>query len=255
MSVENRTKKKVVITGGASGIGLDIAALLLARGWEVHLIDLKSDNLKQACDHLELPHDNAHIADVSEEAAITAIFDSITAGGPLAALVNSAGIGADKLMVDTEVADFRRMFDVNLIGTFLPARAAARHWLASGLPGAIVNVSSVSGIMGSKGRSAYGASKAAVNQFTRILATELGPKGIRVNAVAPGAIDTPLSRAVHTDDVRRQWEVRIPLARYGTVREIAGTVAFLISDEASYVNGQILAVDGGFSSAGLMVEP
>ncbi|ACI59469.1 short-chain dehydrogenase/reductase SDR (plasmid) [Rhizobium leguminosarum bv. trifolii WSM2304] len=255
MPTENIDKKKVVVTGGASGIGMDIAALLLSRDWEVHLIDLKLENLQLACDILGLSHGNAHVADVSDEQAIGTIFETLTRTGPLSALVNSAGIGVDKLVVDTDVADFRRMFDVNLVGTFLPARAAARHWLASGLPGAIVNVSSVSGILGSKGRGAYGASKAAVNQLTRIFATELGPKGIRVNAVAPGAIETPLSRAVHTEDVRRQWKVRIPLARYGSVREIAVTVAFLISDEASYINGQILAVDGGFSSAGLMVEP
>lgn len=246
-------KRKVLVTGGASGIGQDIGALLHSQGWQVHLVDLNSDLLLKARETIGLSQDQIHVADVSDEGAINAIVERIVTDGPIAALVNSAGVAIDKPLIETEVTDFKRMIDINLIGTFVATRAAARHWIRSDLPGAVVNISSVSGIMGSRGRSAYGASKGAINQLTRILATELGPKKIRVNTVAPGAIDTPLSRAVHTEDVRNQWNERIPMARYGTVREVASTVAFLISDEASYVNGQLLAVDGGFCTAGLMV--
>lgn len=245
------TVKSVVVTGGASGIGLDIGGVLAARGWQVHLVDLKADALKNACDQLGVPRGQAHEASVTDETAMEAIISKAASEAPLGAVVNSAGIAMDKAAVETSVEDFRRIFDVNLTGTFITARAAAGHWLATGRPGAIVNISSVSGIVGNKGRVAYGSSKAAVNHLTRILSTELGGSGIRVNAVAPGAIDTPLSRMVHTDDVRKQWHERIPQARYGTVREIANTVAFLVSDEASYINGQVLAVDGGFTSAGL----
>lgn len=244
-------EKSVLVTGGASGIGLEVVEVLIERGWQVHLMDLNADALAEACERLGIPHERAHLVSVTDEAAVETVIAKVASSAPLGSVVNSAGIAMDRPAVDTSIDDFRRTIDVNLIGTFIIARAAARYWLASGLSGAIVNVSSVSGILGSKGRTAYGSSKAAVNFLTKVLSTELGGSGIRVNAVAPGAIDTPLSRAVHTDGDRRQWNERIPQGRFGTVREIADTVAFLISDQASYINGQILAVDGGFSSAGL----
>jgi 3-oxoacyl-[acyl-carrier protein] reductase len=246
--------RSVVVTGGGSGIGLDIAELLHERGWQVHLLDLNQEALQAACARLAIPAERGHAASVTDEAAVELIVQKVAASAPLGAVVNSAGIGQDKPAVDMSVEEFRRIVDVNLTGTFIPSRAAARHWLAEGKPGAIVNISSVSGIMGSKGRAAYGASKAAVSHLTRILCTELGSHNIRVNAVAPGAVNTPLTELHHTPDVRQQWRERIPQARYGTTREIAHAVAFLVSDEASYINGQVLAVDGGFVSAGLMVR-
>ena len=244
--------RSVVVTGGASGIGLDIAQVLHARGWQVHLLDLSQDALHAACDTIGIPYDQAHQASVTDEDAVEAAVQKAAASAPLGAVVNSAGIGQDRPAVEMSVEEFRRIVDVNLTGTFIVARSAARHWLANKLPGAIVNISSVSGILGSKGRAAYGSSKAAVSHLTRILCTELGGDHIRINAVAPGAVNTPLTDAVHTSDVRQQWHERIPQARYGTTREIANAVAFLVSDEASYINGQTLAVDGGFSTAGLM---
>lgn len=247
--------KSVVVTGGGSGIGLEIAEVLNDRHWEVHLVDLNAEVLAKACGKIGVPRDRGHALSVTDEMAMESLLSEVNERAPLGAIVNSAGIAIDKPAVDTSVEDFRRIVDVNLTGTFIGSRAAARLWLRVGTPGVIVNISSVSGIVGSKGRSAYGSSKGAVNQLTKTLASELGHNGIRVNAVAPGAIDTPLSRAVHTDDVRRQWNERIPLERYGTVREVAHTVAFLVSEEASYINGQILAVDGGFVSAGLVNRP
>lgn len=243
--------KCAVITGGASGIGLETAVVLKEQGWTVYLLDRNADALADACKELGVDAKHAIACSVTDEAEIDAAIAGIAASSNLAAIVNSAGIGMDKPAVDTSVEEFRRIVDINLTGTFIVARAAARHWIATETPGAIVNISSVSGMIGNKGRSAYGSSKGAVNMLTAILATELGQQNIRVNAVAPGAVDTPLSRAVHTDDVRAQWHERIPQRRYGTAREIASTVAFLVSDEASYINGQVIAVDGGFVTSGL----
>ncbi|MFQ6183685.1 SDR family NAD(P)-dependent oxidoreductase [Sinorhizobium meliloti] len=246
--------KSVLVTGGASGIGLEIARLLNGRGWRVYLVDRNADALADACRAIPIDPAQAIACSVTDEKEVASAIETAAARAPLRAVINSAGIAIDRPAVETSVDDFRRILDVNLTGTFIVCREAARHWLATATPGAIVNISSVSGIIGNKGRAAYGASKGAVNLLTYILATELGQDGIRVNAIAPGAIDTPLSRAVHTDDVRAQWHERIPQRRYGSSREIAASAAFLISEEASYINGQVLAVDGGFVNAGLTLK-
>ncbi|GCA51752.1 glucose 1-dehydrogenase 4 [Sinorhizobium sp. KGO-5] len=246
--------KSVLVTGGASGIGLEIARLLNGRGWRVYLVDRNADALADACRAIPIDPAQAIACSVTDEKEVASAIETAAARAPLRAVINSAGIAIDRPAVETSVDDFRRILDVNLTGTFIVCREAARHWLATATPGAIVNISSVSGIIGNKGRAAYGASKGAVNLLTYILATELGQDGIRVNAIAPGAIDTPLSRAVHTDDVRAQWHERIPQRRYGSSREIAASAAFLISEEASHINGQVLAVDGGFVNAGLTLK-
>ncbi|MGK9199048.1 SDR family oxidoreductase [Sinorhizobium meliloti] len=246
--------KSVLVTGGASGIGLEIARLLNDRGWRVYLVDRNADALADACRAIPIDPAQAIACSVTDEKEVASAIETAAARAPLRAVINSAGIAIDRPAVETSVDDFRRILDVNLTGTFIVCREAARHWLTTATPGAIVNISSVSGLVGNKGRAAYGASKGAVNLLTYILATELGQDGIRVNAIAPGAIDTPLSRAVHTDDVRAQWHERIPQRRYGSSGEIAASAAFLISEEASYINGQVLAVDGGFVNAGLALK-
>lgn len=243
----------MIITGGASGIGLAAARKAAGAGWRPYLVDLGQENLDAACSELADADARGIVCDVANEDAVENVIREAAECHDLKAVVNSAGTGMDKPAVETEVSEFRRILDINLVGSFIVARAAARHWLRHGQTGAIVNISSVSGLCGNKGRVAYGASKGGVNLMTLVMATELGGQGIRVNAVAPGPIDTPLARSVHTVDVRRQWNERVPQGRYGAPEEVADAICFLISDQASYINGQILAVDGGFVNAGLAV--
>jgi NAD(P)-dependent dehydrogenase (short-subunit alcohol dehydrogenase family) len=176
--------------------------------------------------------------------------------GPLTGLVNSAGIGADVPCLETTAALFRQMLEVNLIGSFLVAREAARRMAERGR-GSIVNIASVSGMRGNVGRVAYGASKAGVLLATQVMAVELASAGVRVNAIAPGPIETPLVRKMHTGPVREGWICSVPQRRYGAPDEVAGAALFLLDDRrSSYVTGQTVCVDGGFTAAGLMrVEP
>lgn len=243
----------VLITGGASGIGLETARVMRELGAEPHLLDRDAEALGEAAEALGLPEERLHAADVTDADAVEAAVGRI--GADLAGLVACAGVALDRPALDTDAATFRRILDVNLTGAFVTACACARLWRRRRRPGAIVLVSSISGMCGNKGRAAYGASKGGLNALTMTLANEWGPLGIRVNAVAPGPVDTPMARRVHTADVRRQWHERVALARYGTTREVAAAIAFLSSEGAAYVTGQILAVDGGFLATGLRDEP
>ena len=149
----------VVITGGASGIGFETAQLLKERGWSPFLIDLEREALDKACDALGVPRDRGFAASVTDEDAVEATIADIAVRKKLAGVVNCAGIGMDSPLTETSVETFRHIVDVNLTGTFIVSRAAVRLWLAREETGAIVNITSISGMVGNKGRSAYGASK------------------------------------------------------------------------------------------------
>jgi len=170
--------------------------------------------------------------------------------GRLDALVNNAGTATFKSVLDTTYAEWREVMDTNLDGPFICTQICAPIMLKTG-GGSVVNIASISGLRASLLRVAYGTSKAAVIHLTKQQAAELGDVGIRVNAIAPGPVDTAMSKKVHTADIRADYHDAIPLNRYGTEEEIANGIWFLSSDEASYVNGQVLAVDGGFDGTGI----
>jgi meso-butanediol dehydrogenase / (S,S)-butanediol dehydrogenase / diacetyl reductase len=241
-----------VVTGAARGIGLAITHWFLAHDHRVALIDVDGDTLRATERDIAQPgrvlalHTDVSSADQVREAfaAVDARF------GRLDALVNNAGIAVFKPLLDTRYDEWRAVMATNLDGPFLCAQAAAPLMLRRGR-GAIVNIASISGLRASTLRVAYGTSKAALMHLTRQQAAELGDRGIRVNAVAPGPVDTAMALQVHTAAIRAGYHDAIPLARYGTPQEIAAAVGFLCSDAASYVNGQCLAVDGGFDAAGI----
>jgi NAD(P)-dependent dehydrogenase (short-subunit alcohol dehydrogenase family) len=154
--------------------------------------------------------------------------------------------------LETSADLFRTILEVNLIGSFVLSREIGLR-MRERRKGAIVNIASVSGVRGNVGRVAYGASKGGVITMTQVMAVELAPLGIRVNAVAPGPVETPLVREIHTQDVREEWLNTVPQARYGTPAEIASAAIFLLDDaRSSFITGQILCVDGGFTAAGLI---
>jgi NAD(P)-dependent dehydrogenase (short-subunit alcohol dehydrogenase family) len=242
--------RTAIVTGGASGIGLATVERLVAAGWRVGALDRD----EAALDRLAATYKvRTGMLDVTDEArAEVAVKGMAAAFGRIDGVVNSAGIGLDKPTLDTSVADFRKILDVNVIGTFIVGRAAARIMKQQGI-GAIVNIASISGMRGSKGRAAYGASKGAVINLTQVMAVELARHGIRVNAIAPGPVDSPMVQQVHTPAVRRAYGHHVPMRRYGTADEIAAAVCFLLDGtQSAYVTGTVLPVDGGYAGAGLM---
>jgi NAD(P)-dependent dehydrogenase (short-subunit alcohol dehydrogenase family) len=249
------SQRTAIVTGAASGIGFATTVALLRDGWRVAGIDRDVQAIAKAKGELSghKTHVRLDALDVTDEAATATLVGEIAkVFGPIKGVVTSAGIGANVSFFDTTAALFRRMNDVNVIGTFIIAKAAAEAMRQTG-GGAIVTIASVSGLTGNMGRTAYGASKGAIANLTRIMAVELARHKIRVNSIAPGPIETPMVAEVHTPEVRAQWYDTVPLKRYGTPEEIAEAAAFLLDERrASYITGQVLAVDGGFTAAGLV---
>jgi NAD(P)-dependent dehydrogenase (short-subunit alcohol dehydrogenase family) len=245
-------KRLALVTGAARGIGLATASRFLADGWQVVLLDIDAETLAATHARLALPDDTMAVeCDVAEPEQVRAAVDAIvTRFGRIDALVNNAGIADFRPILETDFETWSRILAVNLTGPFLCTQACAPVMLAGG-GGSVINIVSISGLRASTLRTAYGTSKAGLMQLTRQQAAELGNRGIRVNAVAPGPVDTAMAKKVHTPEIRADYHQAIPLNRYGTEAEIAEVVFFLASDRASYVNGQVIAVDGGFESTGI----
>jgi NAD(P)-dependent dehydrogenase (short-subunit alcohol dehydrogenase family) len=243
--------KVALVTGAARGIGLATAKRFLAEGWRVALLDIDAATLQAAVDSLAKPESTLTlVCDVSDARQVAAGMDSIAQGfGRLDALVNNAGVAVFAAVMDTSAEDWSRVLAVNLTGPFLCTKAAVALMREHG--GTIVNITSISAVRASTLRSAYGTSKAGLAHLTKQLAVELASSGIRVNAVAPGPVDTAMAKAVHTPEIRADYHDAIPLNRYGLEEELAEAIFFLSSERASYITGQVLAVDGGFDAAGI----
>jgi len=248
--------KVAIVTGGGDGIGAATAVRFAKEGAAVIVADKDEANAHAVCARITAAGGKAAACrtDVRSLQDIEAMIAFTAASfGPASFLINNAGVGAQKPFLDTPLEMLDTMFEVNLKGTFMCAQAAAREMVKLG-GGAIVNVSSHSGLLGSNGRAAYAASKGGVIAMTRVMAIDLAQFGIRVNAIAPGPIDTPRIRVQHNEERHQAWLRAVPLARIGEPEEVASVAAFLASEDASYVTGQTLAVDGGFSAAGLRVK-
>jgi NAD(P)-dependent dehydrogenase (short-subunit alcohol dehydrogenase family) len=245
------TEKVALVTGAARGIGLATARRFLADGWRVALLDIDGDNLKRTVSALSAPDTTLAItADVSQPDQVERAYAELTARfGRLDALVNNAGIAIFGPILDTKFDDWQRVLAVNLNGPFLMTQAAVPLLRERG--GAVVNITSISGLRASTLRVAYGTSKAGLAHLTKQQAVELAALGIRVNAIAPGPVDTAMAKAVHTPEIRADYHDHMPLNRYGLEEELAEAIFFLASERASYVTGQVLCVDGGFDSTGI----
>jgi NAD(P)-dependent dehydrogenase (short-subunit alcohol dehydrogenase family) len=241
-----------VVTGGARGIGLAIGQWFLEHDHRVVLLDIDADTLSQTAARLNDPeHVLALHCDVSNPQQVQAAVGTVTtAFGRVDALVNNAGVAVFKPILETSFEEWRHVLGTNLDGAFICTQAFAPVMLKTG-GGAVVNIASISGLRASTLRVAYGTSKAALIQLTKQQAVELGNVGIRVNCIAPGPVDTEMSKLVHSVAIRTDYYDAIPLNRYGTPEEIASAAGFLCSAAASYVNGQVLAVDGGFDASGV----
>lgn len=261
------SERVAFVTGAARGIGLAIAQWFHARHWRVALIDIDRETLQRthaawpdAARVLALPCDVSQPAQVA--AAVQATVDRF---GRIDALVNNAGVAVFKPLLQTSYDEWRSVLATNLDGAFICTQAVAPVMLRQAAPdaaggastsreaarGSIVHIASISGLRASTLRVAYGTSKAALIHLMRQQAAELGAQGIRVNAIAPGPVETAMAAQVHSPAIRADYHAAIPLGRYGTPQEIADAVGFLCSDAASYVNGQVLAVDGGFDATGI----
>ncbi len=240
------------VTGAARGIGLAIAERFLHEGYRVALIDIDAAALHATAARLGATGTVLALeTDVADPHQVQAAVDrSVLHFGRIDALINNAGIAVFKPLLETTYEEWSRVLAVNLDGPFLCTQACAKVMLRNG-GGSVVNICSISGLRASTLRVAYGTSKAALAHLTKQQAAELGNLGIRVNAVAPGPVDTAMARQVHTPAIRADYHDAIPLNRYGAETEIAAAVWFLCSDAASYINGQTLAVDGGFDATGI----
>ena len=241
-------KKLAIITGAARGIGLATALLFNENGYKVAVVD----NDKKEIDNLSFKNKDikTFYFDISNDDELDKMYNQILVWhNRIDVLVNNAGVADFGNIEETNFKRWNEVMKTNLNGVFLCSQKGIAHLKKT--KGNIINIASISGLRASTLRVAYGTSKAAVIQLTKQQAAELGEYGIRVNCIAPGPVKTKLAMAVHTQDIIEAYHDAIPLNRYGTEKEIANGIYFLASEKASYITGQVLAVDGGFEATGV----
>ncbi len=240
--------RTAIITGAGQGIGAAIAETFLAAGATVIAVDLQPEGLQALAER----HARGLVHPLQGDVACASLTDALEAlvrreGLSVDILINNAGIARGSHALETSDADLQRYFDINIKGVFALSRWALPHMMAKGC-GAIVNTASVFGLIGAGNSAGYSMSKAAVVGMTRQMATDFGPSGVRVNAVAPGLIETPLTaERIRSERWRRQVMIeQVPQQRVGTPLDVARAVRFLASDEAGFITGHVLPVDGGW---------
>jgi 3-oxoacyl-[acyl-carrier protein] reductase len=243
------TGKTAIVTGGSRGIGNAIVAEFLREGATVHALSRKPADNQAELEALAAASGGAvrwRAADVTDEDDFGKALEAVLAeAGAVHVLVNNAGITRDGLVFRMPTADWDAVLRANLTSAFFACRVVARAMVKQ-RAGSIVNISSVSGIMGNAGQTNYAASKAGLIGFSKSLAREVATRGVRVNVIAPGFIETDMTRGIG-DKVREAFLAQIPLGRMGTAGEVAALAAFLASDRSSYVTGQVIPVDGGLA--------
>ena len=245
----------VLITGGASGLGLAAAHRLAGEGAHVVLLDLPGPRLAEAVASLALPARGAAVpVDVTDAAALDAAVAHVAAThGRIDGLVTSAGVSRVGSVLDTTPAEWAQVLAVNLTGTFNATRAAARH-MAERRAGRIVMLASITGTRVWTARAAYAASKGGVIAFMKACAVDLAAHGITVNSVSPGPIATPQTADLHGPTIRHAVEAAVPFGRYGDADEVAAAIVFLLSDDARFVSGHDLVVDGALTAAAIRYD-
>ncbi|PIE04318.1 MAG: 3-oxoacyl-[acyl-carrier-protein] reductase [Spirochaetales bacterium] len=238
--------KNVLVTGGSRGIGKEIIMKCLSEGASVHYCDFEESPFKDEMNAAAKDGAAVHFysVNITDEEQVKQLIKDITARGSLDVVVNNAGITRDGMVFRMSLEQWESVLKVNLTGAFLVAREAAAFMALKQKSGSIVNMASVVGQMGNAGQTNYSASKAGLIGFTKSLAKETAKRNVRVNAVAPGFIETAMTAKL-TDEVKADYAKAIPLGRMGVPEDIANTVLYLASDLSSYVTGQVLRVDGG----------
>ena len=240
--------KNALVVGASSGIGLACAVALADYGAKVTLAARRTKNIKELAEKLNKKGCDASILDL-DISDLENIEENLLSKGPYDVLVNSAGIAKHSLSKNTNVSDFDEVLNVNLKGAFFLTRTVANQLLKDKKSGSLINISSQMGIVGGLERSVYCASKHAVEGFTKAMAIEYGPYGIRINTICPTFILTELTRSTFEDAKKRKWiEEKIKLGRVGKVEDIMGAVIYLASDASSLVTGSALMVDGGWTA-------
>ena len=240
--------KNALVVGASSGIGLACAVALADYGAKVTLAARRTKNIKELAEKLNKKGCDASILDL-DISDLENIEENLLSKGPYDVLVNSAGIAKHSLSKNTNVSDFDEVLNVNLKGAFFLTRTVANQLLKDKKSGSLINISSQMGIVGGLERSVYCASKHAVEGFTKAMAIEYGPYGIRINTICPTFILTDLTRPTFEDSKKRKWiEEKIKLGRVGKVEDIMGAVIYLASDASSLVTGSALMVDGGWTA-------